>query len=550
MYGVRPIYLIVLLLALAGVYYFGLQIDVMDVDAAQYASISMEMADSGEFLEVQHRGQDYLDKPPLLFWTSAIMFKLFGLHNWSYKLVSLLFSLLGIYSTYRFAQLYYSQRVAKLSALMLATCQALFLINNDVRTDTMLLGAIIFGVWQIAEVMRGGGLKYAIGAGLGIGLAMLTKGPIGLMVPILAFGTDLVAKRQLGKLFKWQWLVVLFVAGLLLAPMVYGLYQQYGSYGPYFYFWAQSFGRLTGDNPFINSGLGKQPFSPLFFTHTFLWSFLPWSLFTVVGLFWSMLAVVKKGFHMEDNDEAISLGGFVLPFIAMSLSEYKLPHYIYVSFPFAAVFAARYIDDLVNGRTWHITSKFFVGFHRFVASAILLIAIALGVYFFPVSQVWLWVVFGVLALFMVASLFSKDLAVQLVSPLLVAIVAANLLINAGIYPLMNQYQSTSYAGRYIAENTTEQDDVLLYGVHAHAIEFYAGRLLNYRPKDSDIGNLLKQSMLIYTTEAGKQKLDELGMQYSTLKTFQHYNVTLMHIGFLNPATRPQYLDERYILRIE
>lgn len=550
MYGVRPIYLIVVLLALAGMYYFGLQIDVMDVDAAQYASIGMEMADSGEYLQVKHRGQNYLDKPPLLFWTSAIMFKLFGLHNWSYKLFSLLFSLLGIYSTYSFARLYYSQRVAKLSALMLATCQALFLINNDVRTDTMLLGAIIFGVWQIAEVMRGGGLKYTIGAGVGIGLAMLTKGPIGLMVPILAFGTDIVAKRQFGKLFKWQWLVVLFVAGLLLAPMVCGLYQQYGSYGPYFYFWAQSFGRLTGDNPFINSGLGKQPFSPLFFTHTFLWSFLPWSLFAVVGIFWSMLAVVKKGFRMEDNEEAISLGGFVLPFIAMSLSEYKLPHYIYVSFPFAAVFAARYIDDLVNGRTWHITAKFFVGFHRFVASAILLIAIALGVYFFPVGQVWLWVVFGVLALFLISSLFSKDLAVQIVSPLLVAIVSANLLINAGIYPLMNQYQSTSYAGRYIADNTTEQDDVLLYGVHAHAIEFYAGRLLNYRSLNSDIGNLLTPGLLIYTTEDGKRKLDELGMEYSTLETFQHYNVTLMHIGFLNPATRPQYLDERYILRIE
>lgn len=550
MYGVRPIYLIVVLIALAGAYFSGLQIDIMDVDAAQYASISMEMADSGEYLQVKHRGQDYLDKPPLLFWTSAIMFKMFGLHNWSYKLVSLLFSLLGIYSTYRFARLYYGERVAKLSALLLATCQALFLINNDVRTDTMLLGAIIFGVWQIAEVMRGGGLKYAIGAGIGIGLAMLTKGPIGLMVPILAFGTDIVAKRQFGKLFKWQWLVVLVVAGALLAPMVYGLYQQYGSYGPYFYFWAQSFGRLTGDNPFINSGLGKQPFSPLFFTHTFLWSFLPWSLFAVFGIFGGIYAITKKSFHIDDTEEAISLGGFVLPFIAMSLSEYKLPHYIYVSFPFAAVFAARYIDDLVSGRTWHFTARFFVGFHRFVATVIVLIAIVLGVYFFPVGQIWLWVVFGTLGVFMVVSLFSKDTAVQIVTPLLVAIVAANLLINTGIYPLMNRYQSTSYAGRYFAEHTTPTDEVLLYGVHAHAIEFYAKRLLNYRPLDSEIGNLLTPGLLIYTTEDGKRKLDELGMEYTTLETFEHYNVTLMHIGFLNPATRPQYLDERYILRIE
>jgi 4-amino-4-deoxy-L-arabinose transferase-like glycosyltransferase len=46
----------------------GLFLDVMDVDAAQYASIALEMTQNGSWLQVMHRGTDYLDKPPLLFW--------------------------------------------------------------------------------------------------------------------------------------------------------------------------------------------------------------------------------------------------------------------------------------------------------------------------------------------------------------------------------------------------------------------------------------------------------------------------------------------------
>jgi hypothetical protein len=69
--------------------------DVMEVDASQYAAMSREMLESGNYLQLFDRGQNYLDKPPLLFWVSAMSFKLFGISNFSYKLPSVLFSLLG-----------------------------------------------------------------------------------------------------------------------------------------------------------------------------------------------------------------------------------------------------------------------------------------------------------------------------------------------------------------------------------------------------------------------------------------------------------------------
>src|SRR5690242_14579441 len=70
------------------VYGLGLTVEIMEVDAAQYASISREMLETGQWLQVHHRYMDYLDKPPLLFWFSALSLKLFGVSIWAYKLPS------------------------------------------------------------------------------------------------------------------------------------------------------------------------------------------------------------------------------------------------------------------------------------------------------------------------------------------------------------------------------------------------------------------------------------------------------------------------------
>ena len=56
-----------LLFALAAVVAAGMGLDLMEVDAAQYAAMAREMLERKDYLHLYHRGQDYLDKPPLLF---------------------------------------------------------------------------------------------------------------------------------------------------------------------------------------------------------------------------------------------------------------------------------------------------------------------------------------------------------------------------------------------------------------------------------------------------------------------------------------------------
>ncbi|MCX6204981.1 MAG: glycosyltransferase family 39 protein, partial [Bacteroidetes bacterium] len=139
-----------------------LLIPLMDIDAAQYASISREMLERKSFLQFYENGRDYLDKPPMLFWLSGLSLKIFGIHDWAYRLPSFLFIIIAVYATYRFSLLYYQKTVAQLSAMVLATSQAVFLITHDVRCDTMLMGWVMLSIWQLAAWFESGKWKYFI----------------------------------------------------------------------------------------------------------------------------------------------------------------------------------------------------------------------------------------------------------------------------------------------------------------------------------------------------------------------------------------------------
>src|SRR5579863_6787699 len=180
-----------------------MQLDLMDVDSSTYALLSKQMFQSGHYLQLYLNGNDYLDKPPLLFWTACLSYKIFGIHDWAYRLPSALCLVLGIYSIYRYTKIFYPERTAKIAALIMASCMAAYVMTSDVRTDTMLTGWVTFSMWQLAEFNRSSRLKNILLGGAGVGLAMMTKGPIGLIIPVTAFAVEFAYKRQWKRFFRW-----------------------------------------------------------------------------------------------------------------------------------------------------------------------------------------------------------------------------------------------------------------------------------------------------------------------------------------------------------
>ena len=69
------------------IYVNNLFLDIMKIDAAQYASISLEMLQNDSYLQVYDLQNDYLDKPPLLFWISSLSLKGIGIYNFAFFIV-------------------------------------------------------------------------------------------------------------------------------------------------------------------------------------------------------------------------------------------------------------------------------------------------------------------------------------------------------------------------------------------------------------------------------------------------------------------------------
>ncbi|MES2730730.1 MAG: glycosyltransferase family 39 protein [Bacteroidota bacterium] len=524
------------------VYIIGLfAIDLMEVDTTQYASISQRMFETKQFLHVYDRNENYLDKPPLLFWLSSLSFSLFGISNFTYRLPSFLFTLLGIFSTYKLASSLYNQNTGKVAALVLYTCQAYFLINHDVRTDTILANAVIFGVWQLTLFLRTRSLLALVLGFVGMALAMLQKGPIGLMVPILALSSEFAYQRNWKAFFQWQWLLGLAIIAILLAPMVWGLYTQYGWEGPRFYFWTQSFGRITGEN------VWKDDSTPLFFTHTFAWAFLPWTLITIYGIATRLFDLIRLRFRRIPHTEVLTLGGFVLPFIALSFSHYKLPHYIFVVFPFAAIITGHIIDHWVthlNPKRLKniITMQLCIGIGLWLVGGLLCTVV------FPLTNPIIWGI--ALALFIAMCWFAgkkQPGLVRLAVPSAIAITGVNFLLNSQVYPTLLTYQSGSMAAHYINSHGIPINHMYFYHYESHALEFYVKKIM---PAASDQDLLNGKPTWVMANAEGKKAIDKLQAPYTVIKEFNHYSVTLLTLPFLNPNTRESRLQKMYLLKVK
>lgn len=539
-FPIRALPFIIVFLA----YLAGMFVDVFEIDAAQYATMARDMADSGDFLHLYDRGADYLDKPPLIFWLSALSFKLFGVGTFSYKLPSLLFALLALWSTYRLTRLLYNERTAYMATLILATTQAFFVMNNDVKTDMYLIGSMTFAIWQLAWYVRGGKWWNMQLGFVGIGLGMLAKGPIGLVAPAMALGIDFLLRRDWKGLFRWQWLLGLPTLALILLPFCIGLHQQFGWRGVEFFLWTQSFGRITGASEWANDA------TVFFFTHTYAWSFLPWTILSLFALCRRSIAIFKNGFVVPKNAEALSVGGFVLLFVALSFSRFKLPHYIFLTYPLAAMMTAAYLDDLLEDGTRLRYLRNFFRVHLGLLLLAFLVVAALCLWAFPV--LWPLSLLVILLLLGLSGYLAFSRGRQwfpkLVLTLALGFAGCNLVLNTFSYQQLDQYQTSGVAGKYVRENDIPLDRLFAYGRAGRAMDFYSGRVMRMLRSPILLLDSAKAAPLyLFTTDEGLQALEKENIPYRTLQEFDHYSVARLSLPFINPATRDRVTSKRHLI---
>lgn len=534
--------LVILIIYLIG----AVKIDLMDNDATQYMTIAQNMYKSGDFLTVTWRNDyNYLDKPPLLFWVSAFFFKLFGASPFVYRLPSILINLLGIFSTYKLGKRLFSERAGLFAAIIFASNFGIFVINQDVRTDTLLTGFVIFSIWQLYLFLEDKKTLNLVLGFVGIGFAVSTKGPLGLLIPALALGPHLVYQKRWKDLFRWEWLAGIVIMLVVLIPMIVGTYQQYGFEGLRFHFWDQSFGRITGKSKWVdNSG-------PFFFLHSFLWSFIPWTIFALFAYFYNWKSLF--GSSKNNKTEIITLSGVTLVFLAMSMASYKLPHYVYVVFPLIAIFTGGFIDKKLNTAKWEGFGKFlFVS--QTIFNTILWLAVVVSFFLFKVNSFGIYVVawFAFSYYFFILSNPSRGTS-RLFTSSLVTILAVAFILNTHFYPSLNPYQGRVAAGKYLKEKNIAKEEVVIYplNVHKPGIDVYADMLV---PRTDSLGLIRSklsdgEQLFVFTDAPGRDSITKMGYPVATEASFKDYQISMLSIRFLNPASRPQSLNDLYLLRV-
>jgi 4-amino-4-deoxy-L-arabinose transferase-like glycosyltransferase len=542
-----------LLLGLAGLAAaLGLHVPVLDVDSAQYAHMSRQILQEGQWLQIREWDHDYLDKPPLLFWLGALSYLAFGVSTWAFKLPTLLLGALAVWSTYGLATRLHDRRTGVLAAVVLACSQGWLLMLLDVKTDGVLTACVALALWMLVAYSQDGRTWQFLLGFTAIALAMMAKGPMGLMAPALALGAHWVLRREWRQIFRVEWLTGALWVLLLLLPMLYGLYAQWGWEGPKFFFWTQSFGRITGEN------VWKDDSGYFYLLHIWLWAFLPLALLSYWQLGRDAVGWVRGRFRRSGTQEALSSGGFLLVFVGLSLSQYKLPHYLFVVLPLGAILAARALVALHTApelRRWRV--GFTVLTLTEVVALVVAVCLLLGVVF-PGAHWgwWLWVTQWGVALAVAVWRAPQwwPLAGRLALPALLAVAGSNVVLNGYFYPHLLTYQSGTVAGDELARRQVPPHRVVQLGLGVHSFTFHAGhygKIINIGDWNANLRELQAYQQAhgwvwVYTNAEG---LALLKAHFTPTKVlaFAHYEVQQLSLEFLNPRTRPGTLQQRYLV---
>ena len=309
--------------------------DLWAPDEPYFAEGAREMVVDGHWAVPHVNGVVTTDKPPLFFWSiAAASFPAGKVTPWTARIPSALAGLLTVLLVLRLA--------GGPAALVLATTYLFWDKARSAQIDALLTFLIAvalaaFWAWRSgrAEGRRAGLLFWGAA-----GLAVLAKGPVGVMLPVGVALALLIWERDLG-----AWRRFAPFAGPLLFLVLCGAWACWASWGPEY----SVVGALR--EHFVNRAVHgmhhKQP--PWYYLGA-----LPPGLFPWTGLLPGALVLAWRRRREEALDRFLFVW-FVFIVVFFSISTEKRNLYVLPAYPAFAILAARLLDAAERGaiaRRW------------------------------------------------------------------------------------------------------------------------------------------------------------------------------------------------------
>ncbi len=301
-----------LLALLFGVSHWGL----FSTDEPRYAAIGRAMAATGDWITPKLWGQPWFEKPPLLYWMTAVGFRA-GLGEETAPRVPVALVSAGLLAfLFLETRREYGERAAWFAAGMLAT-SAGWLAYSRVAVTDLPMAACFTAAWMLAARP---GRRPACAAGALLALAVLAKAlvPLVLFVPaawhMRRRAADLFALAGCCAIVALPWFALCFARNGM--PFLDDL------------IWKQHFARFaTGALQHV------QPW--WFYVPVLLAGFFPWT---------PVLALAGGRGLYGDARLRLSAGIVVFGFVFFSIARNKLPGYLLPLMPAAALVAGVALD--------------------------------------------------------------------------------------------------------------------------------------------------------------------------------------------------------------
>ena len=520
------------------VYMTGLFVPLMDNDSAHHANIAMHMYLNRDYVNLVDAGQDYLDKPHLLFWLCAMSYKIFGLTSFAYRFPSFLFTIVCIYSVYRLGKSLYNAETGNLAALIISSAFAFILANNDVRMDAILTSCVAFAVWQGVEFIQHKKISNAFGLALGLALGFNTKGHIAVFTPLVGLFFYILYLRQWKVLLNWKWAIVLVAFAAFIFPVVYCFYLQYNLHpekivrkqnhidGVKFILFGQTVERFKGDS---FGSAAKNDY--LFFFHSFLWAFVPWSIVAYLAIFGRL-----KYFFLR-KEEWLTPATFLMIAIVLTFSGFKLPHYINILFPATAVMTASWL------MTTSLAPRNIFIIQSVVCLLILILVALLNAWAFPVTS--FIVIFSTVLLLAVVFYFVRHRQLSYLQKALcvsvTTMVVSFFLLNTNFYPKLLKYQGGNELAKKIRGNVDPVNVYFWKDNYSSSFNFYTGT--ERKQFDDSIFLKGKKPIWLLFDRTDSADIHQAGYTIGLIYSVPDFGITRLDLKFVNPATRKMELHE-------
>jgi len=307
-----------------------------DRDEPRFSRATVEMVESGNYLYPTFNDQLRPDKPILIYWLMSIPVRVLGVSELSCRMVAPIATLITAFLTFWLACRLFDRKVAFWAGIILMLTPLMTVSGTAATTDALLLACITGAIASfMLSWLNGFRLWHLILLIVTLSGAMLTKGPVGLTVPLLVIVAIMLFARA-GAMNPWRyagWLLFAVTSSVLLF-LSWGLPANAATNGEFLRLGIGKHVVSRSLNAMESHG-GKSAAFYFYYIPVVILTFFPWILY---------LPRIFSRVSLEPNQgdqQRRLLFCWALPIIIlMSLVATKLPHYILPAWPALAMATA------------------------------------------------------------------------------------------------------------------------------------------------------------------------------------------------------------------